>query len=248
MQWQIKKIIAVTNQLNRTGTTAASTGEQIAAAFVLNRADYLPDSYRDMVEAWDRLGEAWQGYVRIIKRDYNPDTGRYLTTDPIGLQGGTNLYAYVTNNPLALMDPRGESIISWAAKKGLTKLGGKAVKEYLERVIKKDKDDEYKDCKGTVTFGGKKLNIPKCGKTKGKWSNPKKPGDSVWEPKPGTPLFLALAQYEYGKAGIRFEQGYPVFEPFAYSDPAIFHRDVAKLGGMFPSFNTINLQCVISFR
>ncbi len=70
MQWQIKKIIAVANQLNRTGSTAASTGEQIAAAFVLNRADYLPDSYRDMIAAWDRLGDAWQGYVRIIKRDY----------------------------------------------------------------------------------------------------------------------------------------------------------------------------------
>ncbi len=69
MQWQIEKIIAVANQLNQTGTTTASTGEQIAAAFVLNRPDYLPDNYRDMTEAWDRLGEAWQAYVRIIKRD-----------------------------------------------------------------------------------------------------------------------------------------------------------------------------------
>ncbi len=70
MQWQIEKIIKVANQLNQTGTTAASTGEQIAAAFVLNRADYLPDSYRDMIAAWDRLGDAWQVYVRLIKRDY----------------------------------------------------------------------------------------------------------------------------------------------------------------------------------
>jgi hypothetical protein len=23
-----------------------------------------------MVEAWDRLGEEWQDYVRLIKRDY----------------------------------------------------------------------------------------------------------------------------------------------------------------------------------
>ncbi|MCP5014122.1 MAG: hypothetical protein GY938_02420 [Ketobacter sp.] len=70
MQWQIKKIIAVANQLNQTGATAASTGEQIAAAFVLNRADYLPDSYRDIIEAWDRLGDQWQAYVRIVKRDH----------------------------------------------------------------------------------------------------------------------------------------------------------------------------------
>jgi hypothetical protein len=72
MQWQIEKIIEVANQLNQVGATAASTSERIAAAFVLNRPDYLPAMYADMVEAWDRLGEEWQHYVRLIKRDY-PD-------------------------------------------------------------------------------------------------------------------------------------------------------------------------------
>ena len=67
--WQIDKIIEVANCLQATGSTAASTGERIAAAFVLNRQDYLPD-YSDMVEAWDRLDEEWQGYVRLIKQDY----------------------------------------------------------------------------------------------------------------------------------------------------------------------------------
>jgi len=70
MQWQIEKIIEVANQLNQVGATAASTSERIAAAFVLNRPDYLPAMYADMVEAWDRLGEEWQHYVRLIKRDY----------------------------------------------------------------------------------------------------------------------------------------------------------------------------------
>lgn len=68
--WQIDKIIEVANQLQRTGSTPASTGERIAAAFVLNRQDYLPGYYSDMVEAWDRLDEEWQGYVRLIKQDY----------------------------------------------------------------------------------------------------------------------------------------------------------------------------------
>lgn len=69
MSWQIEKIIEVANQLKRTGCTGASTGEQIAAAFVINRPEYLPNSYSDMVEAWDRLDEEWQQYVRLIKRD-----------------------------------------------------------------------------------------------------------------------------------------------------------------------------------
>jgi RHS repeat-associated protein len=40
-------------------------------------------------------------------RYYNPDTGRYVTPDPIGLEGGVNLYVYTANNPLARKDPSG---------------------------------------------------------------------------------------------------------------------------------------------
>ena len=68
--WQIDKIINVAQQLQRTGKTGASTGECIAAAFVLNEPKYLPDMYADMVEAWDRLDDEWQDYVRLIKRDH----------------------------------------------------------------------------------------------------------------------------------------------------------------------------------
>jgi len=70
LPWEMEKIIEVANQLQRTGGSPASTGERIAAAFVLNRQDFLPDYYSDMVEAWDRLGHDWQVYVRLIKRDY----------------------------------------------------------------------------------------------------------------------------------------------------------------------------------
>jgi len=45
-------------------------------------------------------------------RDYDPRTGRYVESDPLGLKAGLNTYAYVMNNPsrwidLYGLDPRG---------------------------------------------------------------------------------------------------------------------------------------------
>lgn len=52
-------------------------------------------------------------------RDYDPITGRYVESDPIGLQGGLNTYGYVGGNPLLKVDPRG--LIEWS---GTYKEGG----------------------------------------------------------------------------------------------------------------------------
>lgn len=40
-------------------------------------------------------------------RDYDPSIGRYTTPDPAGLDGGSNPYVYVSNNPLTNIDPLG---------------------------------------------------------------------------------------------------------------------------------------------
>jgi RHS repeat-associated protein len=47
------------------------------------------------------------GFNYNLNRDYMPNLGRYLETDPIGLAGGINPYLYAAGNPIAKSDETG---------------------------------------------------------------------------------------------------------------------------------------------
>jgi RHS repeat-associated protein len=51
--------------------------------------------------------DANTGLVLFGSRDFVPSIGRWATKDPIGLAAGPNLYVYVMNDPVNLVDPLG---------------------------------------------------------------------------------------------------------------------------------------------
>jgi RHS repeat-associated protein len=55
-------------------------------------------------------GQMWlpeTGLYHYKARAYNPELGRFMQTDPIGVNGGMNIYAYVGGDPVNFTDPLG---------------------------------------------------------------------------------------------------------------------------------------------
>lgn len=66
-------------------------------------AEGVESPYRFTGRAWDTGPELY--YYRA--RYYDPDLGRFISEDPIGLAGGINPYVYVGNDPINARDPSG---------------------------------------------------------------------------------------------------------------------------------------------
>ena len=111
--------VAAYYDFNVTGSAVGLTG---AGGEVLNRYGYLPygeslfesesiDNSFEFVGQWGITEEA-NGLDFMRARYYMPSEGRFLNTDPIGLFGGLNFYAYTENNPITRIDPIGLSYTS----------------------------------------------------------------------------------------------------------------------------------------
>lgn len=83
------------------------------SANVVWQANYTPFGEADIVvdtvtnnirfpgQYYDQESELHYNYFR----DYDPELGRYIQSDPIGLAGGINTYGYAYQNPVMNIDP-----------------------------------------------------------------------------------------------------------------------------------------------
>ncbi|MBB1331748.1 MULTISPECIES: RHS repeat-associated core domain-containing protein [unclassified Pseudoalteromonas] len=100
-----------TNHLDAPVAITNSNGEPVWTGY------YTP--FGKLVETKNELSEemalrfpgqyadAEAGLYYNYFRDYDPELGRYIQSDPIGLAGGINTYEYVSGNPVSFIDPFG---------------------------------------------------------------------------------------------------------------------------------------------
>ncbi|MEX0961298.1 MAG: RHS repeat-associated core domain-containing protein [Simkaniaceae bacterium] len=96
-------------------------------------ASYDFTAFGEKIQTKENLQSPWQfaskrfdselDLIYFGKRYYDPGVGRWITTDPAGLEDSFNPYQYVLNNPFRYYDPNGENLGGYLLGLGEIALG-----------------------------------------------------------------------------------------------------------------------------
>jgi len=129
-----------TYHYNAIGSTVAMTdnNENTINAYsygpygrVLNELETINQPFK-YVGQYGVMYEPGVEFYYMRARYYDPDIGRFISEDPIGFEGGLNLYAYVGGNPVNAIDPIGTWSFSLEAYLGV---GGGINISYLDGTL-----------------------------------------------------------------------------------------------------------------
>jgi RHS repeat-associated protein len=109
--------------MQRNGTTyyytqdaqANVTGLLNATGGIVHQYNYTPygeaqGGYGNIVDPYQYKGREWDAEARLYymrARYYDPQLGRFISEDPIGIAGGLNVYAFAGGEPVNRSDPSG---------------------------------------------------------------------------------------------------------------------------------------------
>jgi len=163
--------------VSRTGdssTLAYYTFDAIGSTSELTDIDGLPvnsyeyDPFGNVTAMTETVVNAFQfvgkygvmnessGLAFMRARFYEPDRGRFITADPLGLLGGDeNVYRYVGNQPNRWTDPVGLVLV----EAQLISLGGAArLQRALEDAVNSNNDSEYDNAMARNRAAAKDIN------------------------------------------------------------------------------------------
>jgi RHS repeat-associated protein len=100
------------DMLGTTRRTTNASAAQVDNAAYTAFGEFLggsADRRYGFAGAWQYQSHPGTGfpYLHVGHRYYDPATGRFLQRDPIGIDGGFNVYAYVRSLPTIALDPTG---------------------------------------------------------------------------------------------------------------------------------------------
>lgn len=104
--YQADGLGSITSLSNSSGTVVQTYNYYGSSSFGSH------SSSGSIVSPFRFTGREYDDPIRLYfyrARYYDPSTGRFLSEDPIGFDGGVNWYAYTNNEPVLFLDPYGTS-------------------------------------------------------------------------------------------------------------------------------------------